>query len=224
MAIILSNNFAWIIYSAYLGFDDGGPFLIASVVPGFLLNMWFVLHGFHLLMKRDTPLFLGRANFLVNFVIWGLSENFVIGCVVAFVPSLRNSRQLGDRILSINCIVWSIVTYSGPLTSMAQVIKSKNSNTMDPLLIVAIMFNCGLWFVYALTIGNYAILITNGIGFFLSIIQLTIALIYPNKRLHAWKSSIRSLLEVKEEEADALSFSNKEPESELPTGRIQICV
>ena len=83
----------------------------------------------------------------------------------------------------------SLAYYGAPLSTMADVIKKRDSSSILLPLTLMNLLNACLWTTYGLAIGDAYVFVPNGIGAFLSLAQLALSFLYPAK-----SSSSRSTL------------------------------
>ncbi|KAJ6380322.1 hypothetical protein OIU76_016893 [Salix suchowensis] len=90
--------------------------------------------------------------------------------------------QLRIDISGMFCVVFSMITYSSPLSAMKTVVASKSVEYMPFLLSFFLFINGGVWTVYAFLTKDYFIGIPNGTGFLLGTAQLILYVMYMNPK------------------------------------------
>ncbi|RWS24979.1 sugar transporter SWEET1-like protein [Leptotrombidium deliense] len=78
---------------------------------------------------------------------------------------------------------FTIVLAVSPMTSVFDVIKQKSTQELPFLFIFSSFLVNGSWFTYGLLIGDSFLIIPNGIGFFISTLELSLFLIFPHKKI-----------------------------------------
>ncbi|KAJ9505918.1 hypothetical protein QJQ45_017029, partial [Haematococcus lacustris] len=101
-----------------------------------------------------------------------------LGVATSFGASTLQ-EQLNIWGIAGNCI--SLVYYAAPLSSMAEVLKTRNSASILLPLTVMNLANAALWTTYGMALQDVFIYAPNGIGLVLSLAQLGLACIYPSK-------------------------------------------
>ena len=94
-----------------------------------------------------------------------------------------------------------LLLLQSPLTTIAEVIKTKSSSSLEFLLCFAYLLNGSFWAVYGFVIQNYAVGVPNAIGAFFGLILSSLCFIYPSNTVnedevstgyHADKDSIQN--------------------------------
>ncbi|CAH9065979.1 unnamed protein product [Cuscuta epithymum] len=79
------------------------------------------------------------------------------------------------------CLVFSLCVFVAPLCIVRQVIKTKSVEHMPILLSVFLTFSAVMWFFYGLLLKDINIAVPNVLGFFFSILQMVLYMIYKGK-------------------------------------------
>ncbi|CAH9053088.1 unnamed protein product [Cuscuta europaea] len=79
------------------------------------------------------------------------------------------------------CLVFSLCVFVAPLCIVRQVIKTKSVEHMPILLSVFLTFSSVVWFFYGLLLKDINIAVPNVLGFFFSILQMVLYMIYKGK-------------------------------------------
>lgn len=96
-------------------------------------------------------------------------------CVVVLVVSiaLKRQSQVGQNIVGILSCIFAISFYAAPLSTMAQVVKTRDPSSLYAPAIIANMVNALMWFLYGLIgIKDPLVWVPNGIGLLLTLSQL----------------------------------------------------
>jgi solute carrier family 50 protein (sugar transporter) len=79
------------------------------------------------------------------------------------------------------CMSFNIVNFGAPLAGMRVVLRKKCCDTLPLPLCTANLLVSSQWFVYGFLVNDIYIIIPNGAGVFLAILQLSLFLIFPRK-------------------------------------------
>ncbi|CAH9053093.1 unnamed protein product [Cuscuta europaea] len=79
------------------------------------------------------------------------------------------------------CLVFSLCVFVAPLCIVRQVIKTKSVEHMPILLSIFLTFSAVMWFFYGLLLKDINIAVPNVLGFFFSILQMVLYMIYKGK-------------------------------------------
>ncbi|XP_052897067.1 sugar transporter SWEET1 isoform X1 [Anopheles moucheti] len=112
---------------------------------------------------------IGKRQPLAN--LWRESTNYFISSFVSRVGLL--------------CCCLAVLFFASPLTTLAHVIRTQNTDSLPFPIIVASFFVCFLWTAYGVMIGDRFIQVPNLLGGILAGIQLTLYVIYPKKKASA---------------------------------------
>jgi solute carrier family 50 protein (sugar transporter) len=103
----------------------------------------------------------------------------ILGILTSFACADNTASMLSLWGLAGNFI--SLVYYAAPLSSMAEVIKKRDSSSILLPLTLMNTANAFLWTTYGLAISDAYVFVPNGIGALLSLAQLALSFIYPPK-------------------------------------------
>jgi solute carrier family 50 protein (sugar transporter) len=79
------------------------------------------------------------------------------------------------------CMSFNIVNFGAPLAGMRVVLRKKCCDSLPLPLCTANLLVSSQWFVYGFLVSDIYIIIPNGAGVFLAIVQLSLFLIFPRK-------------------------------------------
>ncbi|KAE9414529.1 hypothetical protein Angca_010043, partial [Angiostrongylus cantonensis] len=109
-----------------------------------------------------------------------ICELFAIGLMLYSV-NYAGLKDSGRDTLGVICIILNIASIGAPLFQIGEVIRTKNSETL-PLPLCLACFAVSLqWLLYGILVNDFVIQVPNYIATFLSIIQLSLFIIYPRR-------------------------------------------
>lgn len=121
------------------------------------------------------------ANRIEAIMIGGIAAWFFILLLTEIV--FPNSYP-SDFVIGIICNVTTIGYYASPLSSLYNVIKTKDSSSLHLPSILANLLNATMWLIFGFYgLNNIIVWLPNVVGITLVACQLTIILIYNPKRL-----------------------------------------
>ncbi|KJH48322.1 mtN3/saliva family protein [Dictyocaulus viviparus] len=109
-----------------------------------------------------------------------LCELIAIGMML-YAVNYAGLKNNGRDTLGFICIVLNVASIGAPLFQIGEVIRTKNSETL-PLPLCLACFAVSLqWLFYGILVNDFFIQVPNYIATFLSIIQLSLFVIYPRR-------------------------------------------
>ncbi|KAI8471974.1 MAG: sugar efflux transporter for intercellular exchange-domain-containing protein [Monoraphidium minutum] len=162
-----ANCAAWLVY-AFLIVD---PYVLASNLPGLILAAFMTVtcYGYADERARDTML-CGIVGF--SALLFGA------GAFLRFA-GLDHAKSVA---------LWGFVTvgillifYAAPLSSIAEVLRARNSAALnEPLALMAVL-NGSLWGAYGWAVGDPFIWGPNLVGALFGVLQVSLVKAYPSK-------------------------------------------
>ncbi|KAI3865546.1 hypothetical protein MKW92_029904 [Papaver armeniacum] len=163
----LLNTLLW----TYYGVTKPGAYLVATVNAfGVVVETIYII------------LFLRYALRKVKYK----TAQLVVGLdIILFAAAVLITHFALDGDVRINAIGFlgagiNIVMYGSPLAAIRTVVTTKSVEYMPFLLSFFLLLNGGVWFFYAVLVGDPFLGVPNGIGFIFGIIQLTLYARYRN--------------------------------------------
>ena len=92
---------------------------------------------------------------------------------------MSDDDQLRINVLGICCNIIVIILFASPLSTIAKVVSTRSSASLNRPFMAVQVLNCALWFTYGLMIGDIYVWIPNAIGLLLGLIQLALICIFP---------------------------------------------
>ena len=82
----------------------------------------------------------------------------------------------------INNFLAAIIFFASPLSTIAQVVQTKNSSSIDPPVVITALVNTTLWTIYGIWgTGDPTVIGPNATGMVLQLISISFMLLFPRK-------------------------------------------
>ena len=169
-AVTVLSSAAWLQY----GLSVANPYIVASNVPGVVAS----IAGFVIML----PLMMGSSKLKL------VQGTFVAGCAATlglWTWLIFSGMEAAARSTTLG--LWAsalfIVLCSSPLSSMRQIITSRDASSVYAPMTAAQCLNCGLWTFYGVfAIGDVFVWGPNLVGLLLGITQIGLKLYFPSKK------------------------------------------
>lgn len=104
----------------------------------------------------------------------------IILCAVCFIPmtSTQQANIIGSAV-NMNLVIF----YGAPLSTIVQVVKTRNSSSIHRRTMVMGLFNSFFWLCYGIALMDMIIFFPNITGFMLGIIQVALCTFFPRSQL-----------------------------------------
>ncbi|VDO62615.1 unnamed protein product [Heligmosomoides polygyrus] len=165
------------------------PFVLAFVSCAFWLQ-YGVLKQDHVVIFVNVVGFLLQGCYLAYY--YSMTRNpkllkkviaaeLVAIAVMLYVVNYAGLKDSGREPLGLICVVLNIASIGAPLFQVGEVIRTKNSESL-PLPLCLACFAVSLqWLLYGILVNDYVIQVPNYIATLLSLIQLSLFVIYPRR-------------------------------------------
>nr|XP_043616617.1 putative bidirectional sugar transporter SWEET7d [Erigeron canadensis] len=120
----------------------------------------------------------GNSTHKKKICLWILAEFIFVGGLAAIDLAVFHTHESRSMFVGICCVIFGIVMYGAPLTIMLQVVKTKSVEFMPFTLSLASFLNGVCWTTYALLKLDLYILVANGAGAILGLMQLILYACY----------------------------------------------
>ncbi|MEW5303774.1 MAG: hypothetical protein WDW36_006433 [Sanguina aurantia] len=164
-AVTVANTIVWLVY----GLLKHDPFVMSSNVPGLPAAMFCTMSVYGLVDEKV------RAQL----------RTIVCGTLL-ILPILGVVSSFGSQDPAVYIGLWGImgniialVYYAAPLSSMAEVIKSRNSVSILLPLTIMNTANATLWTIYGTAINDPYVYGINALGLLLSGAQIALRMLFP---------------------------------------------
>jgi len=169
--ILFGNALGWIIYSCVT--TPPGVLIFAANVSNVLLGMFFLLTGYNLTPSDSVRLKLEILSLFFLSLWMGLG----------FLCAMIDDNDLRVNILGVACNILVLILFASPLSTMAKVVTTKSSASINRPFAVVQVINCALWVVYGVfAVKDKYVWIPNVIGFTLGVMQISLILLFPKGR------------------------------------------
>ena len=171
-AVTVLSTLAWLQYGLFIA----NPFVVASNVPG----LTAAIAGFVLmlpLMQSGSD----QARLVQVTFIGGCAATLLLWTRLVFSSMASATRSL---MLGYWASAFFIILCSSPLSTIKSVLKRKDASSIYAPMTLAQCANCGLWTAYGyLAIGDIFVWGPNLTGLLLGLVQLTLKLVFPAKKV-----------------------------------------
>jgi solute carrier family 50 protein (sugar transporter) len=112
---------------------------------------------------------------------WKVLQILITWMVILSTTSLIPTIDGADRkfVIGVAVNLNLIFFYAAPLSSVVTILRSKSSASIHQRTMIMMSLNAFFWCVYSLAIRDYYILLPNGIGLVLGMIQMMLCVLYP---------------------------------------------
>lgn len=177
--ITILNCIGWTMY----GCMKSDYFIFFSNCTGLVLGFYYSLTSFQLLAMSKTPAHLSLLTALNNIVISGVAY-WCLASLIAFIvlyPS-PTGQQAAFLLIGISSDICSLSYYAAPLSTVYTVVRTCNSSTLHPPLILTNLVNALMWVIYgAIALNDPMVYVPNAIGFSFALVQLALIVLLPRR-------------------------------------------
>ncbi|KAJ0535756.1 putative SWEET sugar transporter [Helianthus annuus] len=161
------NCMLWIFYG--LPFNHPNSTLVVTINgTGLVLELIYL----------SIFLIYGKNSHRKKITLFLIIEVVFLGIVAGIDLNVFHTHKSRSTFVGVFCVVFGVAMYASPLTIMWKVIKTKSVEFMPLPLSIAAFSNGCCWTAYALLKFDLAILIANGTGAVLGLIQIVLWLSY----------------------------------------------
>lgn len=160
----------------------GDLFVYWSNVTGLWLGLFYCINSLVLAATaqhlRDHYL-ATEFLFMFSFIFWAL-VSLIATCSLDH-PSHSEQKVFELAVVGSTVLIFNILYYASPLSTIVKVIKTKNSSSMSASLILVNLLNAIMWTIYGSAISDVNILVPNCLGIVLATMQLLVMVKYRHK-------------------------------------------
>ncbi|ORX46389.1 hypothetical protein BCR36DRAFT_331754 [Piromyces finnis] len=164
--MIICNCLCWNLYS----FVIHNHWTFWPNLGGIVLGEYYVLILLTSNMKPKD--FKWTSITLIGFTFLNIA-----GAALSFIL-FKDNYDAAKNCMGIVCIIVLCAMYVSPLTSMKEVIKSKNSSSINTLMTIASFINGFLWLVYGIFFNDFYVWFPNGLGVVSALLQIFLIVIF----------------------------------------------
>jgi ATP-binding cassette subfamily G (WHITE) protein 2 len=179
---IVANCTGWIAYS----FFRRDHFLFWSNIIGLSVGIYYAIISLTILAPKSareefSDLYLLTERSLIAAIFfWGIMG---LVCATAFNRFPDSIQQCGALVRTLSCC-FSITYYGAPMSTMAQVIREKDSSTLYFPTILVNTINAMCWFLYgSIGTGDILLWLPNGLGVILCGSQFMLIILFKKQSL-----------------------------------------
>ncbi|KAK6055036.1 mtN3/saliva family protein [Cooperia oncophora] len=156
---VLGSSF-WLRY----GFLKGDIVMIIVNVIG--ASLFFLYCVFYLTFATNRCSFAMKFGFALS----------TIGAMCAWIHHDPNINYLG-----VACMTFNILNFAAPMAGLGVVLRKRCCDTLPLPMCIANLLVSSQWFIYGNMVWDNYIMVPNGIGVGLAIIQLSFFFIFPRR-------------------------------------------
>jgi len=145
-------------------------FVYAGNIAGMVMGLWYVLSSYGLATAEVRK--------KIELVTIGLVASLV--ATITFGGIVYGGNEVATMGIFANVIVF--VVFSSPLSTLAMVVREKNSASINRPFGIVQVLNCITWTFYSLFISDWYLFVPNLVGLVLGLIQCALMLIFPAKK------------------------------------------
>ena len=172
--VVLANCIGWMGYSLLIH----DYFLFFGNAPASMVGMYFTLVGYGLSAPASD------ARQQMERLVMGLMGATL--CVVFYLGlvAVDTGASAADKqtVMGTFCNLVLLLYYAVPLTTMREVLESRDSRPLHAPMAAANTANGLAWFCYGIALNDPYLMAPNGVGATLGIVQLVLIRTYPPKR------------------------------------------
>jgi len=180
IVVCFFSCFGWMIYSTALG----NFYLMLSVLFGTIINFYSIISALYLLGVQNRRAAARNMGKLLQFgsAVW-IVVAFMVGVVI---KDLSLSISFIGYIASATTIIY----YFSPLSSLVQILQTKDASSLYFPTLALNMVGCILWSSYGLFgIRDYNVWVPSAFGLMLTVIQLCLKFYFDRMAYVAKKNS-----------------------------------
>eukprot|EP00615_Pteridomonas_danica_P002634 CAMPEP_0114329364 /NCGR_PEP_ID=MMETSP0101-20121206/1033_1 /TAXON_ID=38822 ORGANISM="Pteridomonas danica, Strain PT" /NCGR_SAMPLE_ID=MMETSP0101 /ASSEMBLY_ACC=CAM_ASM_000211 /LENGTH=278 /DNA_ID=CAMNT_0001459013 /DNA_START=8 /DNA_END=844 /DNA_ORIENTATION=+ len=164
MPLMFGNCVGWLAYS----FINKDPYVACANIPGLLLGTWYTLTT----IRIAEP---AVANRIETVMMAMVGIHLATATASAFF--LPDKQAVSSLYGIVNNVIL-LAYYGAPLSTIGQVLSTKNADSIYFPTVLINLINGVFWSVYALAINDTYMLVPNAIGAALGVIQALLCIVF----------------------------------------------
>ena len=107
--------------------------------------------------------------------------------MLLYVRRLEEEGRAASAVdhLGLMCLTLNILNLGAPLAGLQDVVRTRSTENLPFPMCLANLLVSAQWFLYGILVADPYIKIPNCVGILLAVIQLSLFVIYPSRRVHA---------------------------------------
>mmetsp|Transcript_517 Transcript_517/g.1241 ORF Transcript_517/g.1241 Transcript_517/m.1241 type:complete len:252 (-) Transcript_517:181-936(-) len=176
--VLMVNCISWMIYSSLVA----NSYIFAGNICGVILGLFYTLSTYGL---SAVP-----VRMKIEKLTLSLSLALILTCFGS--NTVWKDRQTAVIGLFANAIVFAV--FSSPLSTLAEVLRARNSASINRPFGIIQVLNCITWVAYSFYIHDMFLLVPNLFGLCLGVVQCALMVVFPAKPFLKQSDSDPSLL------------------------------
>lgn len=153
------NSVAWVAY----GMAGRNPYVFPANCAGFVSGLFFTLTAYPLAKRKSQDQMMGLLLLAAaHFLVMGL-----VSCYGTY-----GSTKGTEKLWGMNAVVILMLYYFIPLSTMVNIVRSRNAASIYPPLAVTAIANGTMWTVYGLAVADINLWLPNMFGAVIGVVQL----------------------------------------------------
>ncbi|KAG2445268.1 hypothetical protein HYH02_008735 [Chlamydomonas schloesseri] len=169
LVAIIANCAGWLIY----GCINADPYVIAANEPGLLLGIFMTVSCYGFADPKARDLMLKALMFF----------SVLLSCVGISIALFIEDDEWASKTAGYTAVFILLCYYGAPLSTMAEVLRSRSSASLFWPTSAMNTVNGLLWVAYGTAVSDPFIAIPNAIGAAFGVIQIGLIQIYPAKKV-----------------------------------------
>jgi solute carrier family 50 (sugar transporter) len=157
-------------------------FIYFANVPGIVLGIYYAINSMVLIALNNKDKELPKQYRMLEASLVGGPLAYSIVAMIVGISLTSSQANVGRVLVAICANFCTVMYYASPLTTMYVVVTTKDSSSLHPPMLIANLANSSMWLIYGVfALNDPFVYAPNGIGATLSILQLTLSMIFPKK-------------------------------------------
>jgi solute carrier family 50 protein (sugar transporter) len=102
--------------------------------------------------------------------------------IIVIIGVLFKLEMLNVSLIGWVADLFSLAVFAAPLSELMMIVRTKSTESLSFSFALTCWLSAACWSVYGVLVGDVNILLPNALGFMLTCIQLSLFVLYPNKK------------------------------------------